>query len=628
MTATAERQHLEVRLRVPLDAYALTLAGIVAVQTAWLGYLATRGWFYGDDLSYMSAASGRNLGWGYLSAPLNDHFVPGVRVAFWLMRNVTKLDYGVTIIFRMALQLATTLLLYRLLMLLAGRRPGVLAVVAWYAVNPLIVPGFLWLTTSVHLMSSQLLVILAIDLHVRYTITGRLGFAIGSAACLLGAVAFWEMTAITAVLLPLISLGFLHGGSLRERLRATLQRWPGWLVLGAVLACWLGAFVSGSYGGSAHALGVGKALHVLRVGWLDAVGPALIGGPWRWFSVSGVYFSVASTPTALVVVAQVVVVAVLAISWRRTGPAAALAWAIPAICFVFDTVLVAVGRVWLFGDLTPKAFNYVYALAVPIAVGAVLALLPTTPDAIEQRVGDHAARSRTTAVLPIGRATRLTGLTCLVLIVVSSVASAVTFSNRWSQNPSRKYVDALTASVRAAGPDVNLWDTRVPDDVLASISPGNHVSDVLTLAGGHAKFDDSASDPLIVKEDGTIGPAAFLQVAHGVQRPHTVCTELVQHNGTWTIPFSAPAPQNEYFVKISYLQQQPSVVYFTARDDAGREINPIYGTRTELSGSLANVYLRMPLTSVRTLVIRSQTVSNNICIGAVVLGVPLPASGQ
>ena len=43
---------------------------------------------------------------------------------------------------------------------------------------------------------------------------------------------------------------------------------------------------------------------------------------------------------------------------------------------------------------------------------------------------------------------------------------------------------------------------------------------------------------------------------------------------------------------------------------------------------LANVYLRLPLTAPRELVIRSLAVSTNICIGAVLLGVPLPAGGQ
>jgi len=94
------------------------------------------------------------------------------------------------------------------------------------------------------------------------------------------------------------------------------------------------------------------------------------------------------------------------------------------------------------------------------------------------------------------------------------------------------------------------------------------------------------------------------------------------------VPFSARVEQNEYFLKISYLQQQPSVLYFTVRDDAGHETAPVRASRSDLNQQLANVYLRLPLTAPRELVIRSLAVSTNICIGAVLLGVPLPAGGQ
>lgn len=628
MTTTAARQHVEVTLRVPLDGYALTVAGIVALQAAWLGYLASRGWFYGDDLSYMSGATGRTLDWGYLTAPLNDHFVPGVRLAFWLMRHTTKLDYSTTILFRIAIQVATTLLLYRLLVLLVGRRPGVLAILGWYAMSPLIMPGFLWLTTSVHLMAAQLLVILTLIFHIRFTVTGRLPLAVGCAVSLLGAVAFWEMTAVTAVWLPLISLGFLHPGSLRARILAMLRRWPEWLLIIASVGCWLGLFITGPYGGSAHALSPGAALHVLRVGWLDAVGPALIGGPLRWFSVPDVFFSVADAPLALVVIAQLAVFAVLVVSWRRSKTCALFGWAIPTITFIFDMLLVAVGRAWLFGDLTPKAFNYLYELAVPIAVGAGLALLPSSPSAVARRVAEGSSAPRTSRVLPVGRLARAGMLASGVLVLVASVISAVTFSNRWAQNPSRAYVQALKASVRAAGPDVNLWDTRVPGDVLAAFSSGNHVSDVLALADVHAKFDDGASDPNIVRDNGKLAPARLVGVAYGVQRPGTLCTQLIHGVGTWTIPLSPELIQNEYFVKISYLQEQPSVLYLTVLDAGGGEIAPAGGASTELVGQLANAYLRLPLAAPRELVLRSRIAGSNICIGDVTVGFPLPEGGQ
>ncbi|MDQ2959088.1 MAG: hypothetical protein M3Y42_19295, partial [Actinomycetota bacterium] len=356
----------------------MLLTVVVVGQAGLLGLFASRGWFYADDLSYMSQATGRSLGWGYLTASLNDHFVPGLRLVFWIINRTTRLDYGITILARLLVQAASTLLLYRLLVLLVGRRPGVLLVLAWYAFGPLLMPGSVWLTTSVHLMSAQLLVILAIDLHVRYSVSGRLLLAVGSTACLLGGVLFWELSGITALILPIVSLGFVHSGPLGQRLRQSLRRWPGWLILGAVLGSWLAVFLGGPYGGSAHPFGARDALQVLKVGWLDALGPALVGGPWRWFYYGDVYFPVADPPWPMVVLAQVCVLAVLVVAVRRTGRRALLAWSIPLLTFVIGTVTVSVGRFWIYGDLSPRAFNYAFILAVPAALAAGLSLLPSS----------------------------------------------------------------------------------------------------------------------------------------------------------------------------------------------------------------------------------------------------------
>ncbi|MGI8666625.1 MAG: hypothetical protein ACR2N4_11425 [Jatrophihabitans sp.] len=616
-------------MSLPVDRYALILGAISLAQAGWLGFFGSRGWFYADDLPYLSDATGRRLGWGYLSAPLNDHFVPGLRLVFWLLNRTTGLDYGVTVGLRVLLQAGATLLLARLLVLLVGRRPGVLAVVGWYAFGPLLMPGSVWLATSVHLLPSQVLVILAIDLHVRYAATGRLRLAVASTGCLLGALLFWELTGLTVLLLPIISLGFVHSGSLRQRLAKSLRRWPGWLILGVVLAGWLAVFVSGPYGGSARSLGVPAALHELRVGWFDAVGPALLGGPWRWFYTSATYYPVANPPLALIIVAQALILAVLLLALGRTGSRALLAWSMPLLVFVIGTVVVAVGRYQVFGDLTPRSFNYAFTLAVPVSLAAALSLLPSSAEQIVARANGTPLSAAT------GRP-RWTGsgmsyplaAPAAVLFLVSSLISTASFDHRWQQNPSQKYVQNLITSVRAAGPAVNIWDSRVPTPVIAFLSEHNHVSDILQLAGVPARFDAPATDPLVVRQDGTLAPGVLVPVATGVQAPHTPCTTLVHGRGSWSIPLSVQPGPNEYFVKISYLQQKPSVLYLAGRDKSGQLLLPAGGERTQLNDQLGNLYLRLPFAAPHLLTVRSDTVDADVCIGVVTLGAPFPQTGK
>ncbi|HEY0169139.1 MAG TPA: hypothetical protein VGB75_18995 [Jatrophihabitans sp.] len=614
--------------------YPAAIGLIALVQAGWFGYLASRGWFYGDDLSYLGAATGQSLNWTYLSAPVNDHFVPGLRLLFWLMSHTTGLNYDITIIVRMALQAVATVLLYRLLALLAGRRPGVLLLTGWYAFGTLLLPGSLWLTTAVDLLCSQLLVILAIDLHVRYTVTGRIRLAVGSALALLGALSFWELSGITALLLPILSVGFLHSGTVGQRLRACLRRWPGWLVLTAALAGWLGYFVAGPYGGAAHRLAFGSALHVLRTGWLDALGPAVLGGPWRWFYRGEVYFPIADPPLAAVLLGQACILAAVLMAWRRSGARSLLAWSLPVLTFLISTLVVALGRFQVFGDLTPRSFNYAFPVAVPLAVAAALALLPSTPAEVAARAADRGQDGLPSAAdgLPSAasapRRARIALAALATLFLVSSGLSGATFSHRWAQNPSEAYVDRLTSSVRAAGPEVNLWDSRVPPAVLAFFSEHNHISDLLRLAQLPAKFQDPQTPPMLVKDDGSLAPAALFPVATQIGSVKGSCTRLVQGQGSWTIPLSKRLGANEYFVQVSYAQPKASVLYLAIRDQTSKIVEPGGGQRRELPHQLANLYLRLPMTTAESLVVRSEGLDTNVCIGAIVVGVPYALGGK
>jgi hypothetical protein len=133
---------------------------------------------------------------------------------------------------------------------------------------------------------------------------------------------------------------------------------------------------------------------------------------------------------------------------------------------------------------------------------------------------------------------------------------------------------------------------------------------------------------MLIKDDGSLAPSALYPVATGIQRPHTICTQLLRGVGTWVIELSGQPGPNEFFFKISYLQQMPTVLYFSVRDSAGREIAPATGARTKLDSQLANVYLRLPVAAPRQLVIRSENLASNVCIGAVTLGFPVPRAAK
>jgi len=327
------------------------LVAVLLVQAAWNSWLSARGWFYQDDLSALDEASGRRLGWKFLTMPVNDHLVPGYRLVFWLQRHTDPLNYPQTVFARIVLQTLAIWLLARLLVLLFGRRPGVLVVLLLYAVNPLVVANLTWLTTAACLVPAELAAVLAIDGHVRYTMTGRLRWAVLSGTALLAGMCFWEKTAIIGAMLPVLSLGYLHSGRFRQRLGALARRWPGWLVTAAPPLLFVGYFLAHHYGGSARGVGIGNLAGVVRTSWLRMATPALFGGPWRWFDTPTAYVSWSAPSDAAVWLSQLGLAALVLAGLVRTGLRSLAGWLLPVMSVSIGTVVVAIGRYFAFKDL-------------------------------------------------------------------------------------------------------------------------------------------------------------------------------------------------------------------------------------------------------------------------------------
>jgi hypothetical protein len=599
--------------------------------------LSARGWFYQDDLSALDEASGRRLGWKFLTMPVNDHLVPGYRLVFWLQRHTDPLNYPQTVITRVVLQTLAVALLARLLVLLFGRRPGVLVVVLLYAVNPLIIANLTWLTTAACLVPAEIAAVLAIDSHVRYTATGRLRWAALSGASLLAGMCFWEKTAIIGAMLPVLSLGYLSSGGFGRRLRELARRWPGWLLTAAPPALFVWYFLAEHYGGSARGIGAGDLVGVIRTGWLRTAAPALFGGPWRWFDNGTAYVSWSSPSTTAVILSQLGVVALVATGLLRTGWRSLIGWTLPAMSVAIGIATVAIGRFFAFGDLIAVTMRYSFDFALALALGVALALIPSNPQQIAARAAGRLAGAPPSEEPPSGepsggdaqtrhrpvRSRPLPILACCLVLLISSTLSAWRFEQRWLQNPTRPYVDRLTANVRKAGPAVNLYDTSVSSTVVPYFfGPTLHLSDLLGWSGASVRFDQTDTAPLLVDQSGDLVPANLLPAASGVLPPKQICQALVQGVGTWRIPLNTRLPYGEGFLHLEYFQQRPATLSVLIEDAGGALVEPATGSRVRFPVTLGAQLLRLKPVAATAVVIRSQSAATNICIGGVVIGAP------
>jgi len=610
------------------------LAGsLLVVQAIVLTIAMNRGWFYNDDFALLMNASHRTPGWNYLKAPINDHLLAGLRLEFWLLRHTAPLNYPLTIAIRLVLQAAGTALLAELLRALAGRRRRVLLVTALYALCPLVVTNSLWLTVALSLLPAQVFVLAALNAHLRYTMTGRLRWALGSGLCLLAGALFWEKVAVSAVLLPILSLGYLHDGSPRRRLAATLRRWPGWLAEALPIAVFTGYFVAAGYGGATKAVSGSDLAGVLWMQWSRVLAPSLFGGPWTWFDSAGVFLGYAAASSTVAVLTELGFAALVLLGLWLAGWKSLVGWLLPAAPLVLGTTLVALGRFAFFGQLIATTLRYGADLAAPLFLGLGLAIVPTSAAAVRRRVERPAVAQAPVAeqvVEETGADEPVAGRRRPALVavglagwLVGSLLSITHFDRTWAANPTRRYVHTLTSNIAEAGPSLNLYDTTVSADVLPPFfGPLWHLSDFLPLTGRVPSFDSPATESLMPDRAGALVPAVLIPAAVREPPKGGLCAYLASGVGSWRIPFDKPAPEGDGFLRIDYLQPRPSTAEVAVEDVHGVVRPPIGQHRVVFGYQLSHVTLRLPYSSVAAVIVRTSAPETHLCIGRLTVGAP------
>ena len=525
---------------------------IVAAQAAWLAVVAGRGWYSGPDLANLSAARDKDLTVGFLTASVGGHFGAPTRLLYWLLAQVAPLSWALTVGLRVGMQALATYLLWKLLRELVGERPWLPVVVALYAFSPLLVPGFAVLSSGLPLSIGQSAVLGSFLLHVRYTRTGLNRQALGAAALALVSLVYADQSLVCFLLLPVLSLGFLR--------TSPRERWLGWALMVGAAVAFGGLYSSGDYTpASGRGMGVGQGLGLLGRTWFDVLGPALVGGPWTWRQAPNNYSADASPQFAVEVLGQVVLVALVVWSVRRTGLRALLAWAMPVVVAFVSVIVVGLGRYDSLGNNIPYIVRYSHLTALALALGVTLAFARTPEE------GDHQAAEDPPFVgqlLPVA----------LLAVLVASVVSGAGFAQTFWKVPSKGYVDTLAASARATGTSVQVWDGVVPPAVIPPLEPNHFVSDVLKLTDQRLRFDGLEPSPKIVDGTGRLVDSVFVPASDLAQPINEQCGVSIQGAGDHTVQLKALPSVNSWFLQLRILQSRANDFTVSVRDAYGQPV--------------------------------------------------------
>jgi hypothetical protein len=600
------------------DKVQLALLAIIVTSGAWSWFCADRGWYLQADFTNLLDAHRSGLTWGYLSHPIGGHFGPVGRLFYWLLDRLAPMSYGTSVGFRVVLQAVASWLLFRLVVRLCGRQVFALVVVGLFSVNPLLIATLAWLSSGLTLPLAEILILLALDLHVRRAHIGSIRNSLLAGILLALAVFAYDGAIVATLIFPVISVGCLLEGSLLQRCRAAASDWSGWLATALPVAVAVGLALNFADSAGAQSMSLGQAWHLINYHWTHAVAPTLIGGPWHWYADSGTYLPFAAPSDAVVVAGELAAVLMILLAARHFGWRVLTGLVIVAVVSVAGIVFAGVGRYATYSNLVAITPRYSAFVPLALAIGAAVTVAPLR----------SVARSRAeTGSVRTRREIEQTALVAALVVVlaVSNMVSVARFTTIWARNPGQGYVENLVDSARAIGPSVNIYDTPAPGDILAGVEPAHYVSDLLALNDVPVHVDSPISDPLVAKADGHLVRADFVSAgdAHGTTQPQ--CGTYLAGAGVWTLPFDKQVAAGAWFLRMELFQAEPSNIAVQIVNRDGSISAPVSGAHLTLT-KLEELNLRLPVVAPVAVRITTVGTATSLCLTRVSVGAPFPAS--
>ncbi|WJY89695.1 hypothetical protein [Corynebacterium confusum] len=477
--------------------------------------VAARGWFYWDDFILMAQAPETAL-----MAPHDGHLMPAARGIMRLVAAAGDLNWAAALCVLGLLNAAAIAAVGFLAHHLRGGWPVLLAF-ALYCLSPLNLPATSWLSAAINLlpleaaMATATTCVLGGVRVVRDRSNDRprahvAGWA--AALCVLVGCLFSERMLLA---LPFLAFCWFLLGCRRSIFPSL-----------GVAVIWAGIYVLAVDLPRAESLGLAGTL---RHGFLQGFLPAATGGPLAWDRWHpGPPF--ASPVTAMVAVGVIVAAAIVVLSARnRRGLAGLLTCgAYVAVCLL----AVSLGR-----GGQDTAFEIVQTLRHFSEVSVLLVIATAL-----------AFRCLDSATWP-GRILLALG----AVIAALSIASTLSYSASWAEQPAREYFRTLNGQL--AAPETPQLDQEVDTQVLLPVAyPDNRLSKILPGAAIAAWTEQ----PGIVGTDGRIlaadlHPARSTTPTGAGDAGMAQCGQEVGAGQEQTLRLDGPLLEREWVVELNYL---------------------------------------------------------------------------
>jgi hypothetical protein len=447
------------------------------------------GFFWVDDFVYVHRAE-QGLGGAYLLQDYNGHLQPGQFLLVWVLQTLAPMNYGVVAVVMVAIQLATSLVVWLLIREFVGARVGALVPLVVYLFSPLTLPAFQWYAAALQAVPLQLAMASCLLFHRRHLRHGGRRDAIAAIAAFGFGLWFWEKALVILPVLLAVSVLWPSERGVLKDVRRQRTLWGAYLV---IASCYVALYLSltGAPVGGEQSSSVFAFFREIIV---NSFAPSLFGGSYTGDQIDARL--IGTEPTLLhasFVALLIALVAVTLWSDRRAWRA----WALVVAYLGGSALLLAVGRgqngAW-FG----RATRFIADASIPTTIAVAMALLP----ALGQRPGFiERGLSRVPVVAAV-----------CAMYVASCLVTTVAVADRTAEVSTERYVRTVEMELERLG-DVVVYDGPPPDRVLTPLVLQDHrVSRVVGSLPKPPRFNEPTDLLYEIDDDGRLVPTQLRSV--------------------------------------------------------------------------------------------------------------------
>jgi len=601
----------------------VVLGGIVliAAQLAWKAQILSHLYFTQDDFYNLDVAVRSPFNWHYLTFVGAGHLMIGPRAVMWMLARISLYDWRLAASVTFVLLACSSVAALRLLRTLFGDRPVILVPLAVYLFGPLTVPNLGWFSAAMESLPLQLAIFMALNAHVWYLRTGRMGHLLAAVTWVGFGLAFFEKALVLPVLLFAITSAFCTGGTswLAGARLALVRYWRAWLAY-AVLAAGYAVLLAISLRTSTSHPQSPRSVHaVLTFAWTlvkDNLLPGAVGGPWQWLPNFSGLPSLAAPPAALTWLAMIVAIFVVGVSILRRKTAWR-AWAIGALWVVAaDMLPVVISRLNGWDPRLHALQTHYLADAVPIlAIVVGLALLPLTDGQVGVQETAGAGKYRSAA----NYAWRMVAPALFGMFIFGSIWSVQAYENVTNENQAKSFISNAEQAVRTAPQGTLVLDWPVPTGIMSPLF-GNY-SRASVVIGEMARGTLQGKLKWITHPVGTIDglqifgidgrlyPASVFGVVSQTRSATQGCWR--ERNGQIVVRFVTRTSIDSWALRIGYLWYPQAPGFLTVR--YGKSVRSF-----EVTHGLHSAY--MPISGSASKIVVSGLSGPDMCIGDVEAG--------